>query len=149
VIARTTVWHIYECPPLVGWEGVVSVEEHVTMLADRGADAATVDSFILRFEAAIEIVADLTTWDGHGTWVVAALPDIELGEMKMMFVVQRREGDGPAFIASTTELPWLAAYERLSDASFQPRQRHAIAAPYLRRIREVRRNALKRRPAVN
>lgn len=149
MIARTTVWHIYECPPLVGWEGVVSVEEHVVMLADRGVDAGAIDSFVLRFEAAIEAVADLTAWEGQGTWVVAALPDIEHGQMRMMFVVQQREADGPAFIASTAELPWLAAYERLPDASFQPRQRHVFAAPYLRRIREVRRNALERRPAVN
>lgn len=146
---HTTVWSIYQCPPLVEWEGVVSVEEYVAMLADRGEPAVAIDSFILRFEAAIELVADLTTWDGDGTWVVAALPDIELAQMMMMFVVQRREGDRPAFIASTTELPWLAGYERLPDDSFQPRQRHEIAAPYLRRIREVRRNALKRRSAVN
>ncbi|MFV2074388.1 MAG: hypothetical protein ACC742_17320 [Thermoanaerobaculales bacterium] len=146
---RTTLWNIYQCPPLVEWEGVVSVEEYVAMLADRGESAVTIDSFVLRFEAAIELVADLTSWDGNGTWVVAALPDVELGQMMMMFVVQRPEGDRPAFIASTTELPWLAAYERLPDDSFQPRQRHAIAAPYLRRIREVRRNALKRRSAVN
>jgi len=149
VLMRTTVWHVYECPAIAGWEGVVSAEEHVVMLADRGADAAAIDSFVLRYEAAIEIVADLTSWAGNGTWVVAALPDVERGQMRMMFVVQQREADDPAFIASTTELPSLAAYERLPDASFQPGQRHALAAPYLRRIREVRRNALERRPAVH
>lgn len=149
VLTRTTVWHVYECPAIAGWEGVVSVEEYVTMLADRGTDAATIDSFVLRYEAAIEAVADLTSWEGDGTWVVAALPDVERGQMCMMLVVQQREADGPAFIASTIELPSLAAYERLPDASFQPGQRGALAAPYLRRIREVRRTALERRPAVH
>ena len=145
---RTTVWHVYECPPVAGWEGVVSVEEHLAMLAQRGADGATVDSFVLLFEAAVEIVADLTSWEGDGTWVVAALPDLERGEMRLMFLVQQSTG-GLTFIASTTELPWLSAYERRAGEDFEPRRRHAQAAPHLRRIRELRRQALDHRPRVN
>ena len=86
--ARATVWHVYECPPISLWsEGVVTVDKRLEMLT--GTEAVRVDSFVLLFEAAVELVADLTSYDGDGTWVVAAVPDVERGEMCLMFLVDQ------------------------------------------------------------
>ena len=155
--AGATDWHVYECPPIsLRGEGVVTVSRRLEMLA--GAETVRVDSFVLLFEAAVELVADLTTWDGGGTWVVAAVPDVERGEMRLMFLVEqstkylgpkhprRKNAEDLTFIASTTELPWLAAYERRAAEGFQPGQRNALAVPHIRHIRYRRRQGLERGP---
>lgn len=142
---RRTEWSVYECPAVAGWEGVVSAEEHLMVLAGRGADTETVDSFVLLLEAAVEGVADLTSWDGKGTWLVTALPDVGHREMRMMLVVTSGER---TYIASTTELPWLAEHERRAGESFRPRPRSGPVSAQLRRFRELRRQALADRPGV-
>lgn len=155
--ARATVWHVYECPPIsLRSEGVITVDKRMEILAKRHAEAATVDSFVLLFEAAVELVADLTSYDGDGTWVVAAVPDVERGEMCLMFLVdqsadhpRRKDTKDLTFIASTTELPWLSAYERRAEAAFEPGRGYALAVPHIRHIRYLRRQVLENRLITN
>jgi hypothetical protein len=56
-LVRTTVWHVYECPPIDEWAGAASIEEHITMLGERGEEIGAIESFVLLFEAAVGAVA--------------------------------------------------------------------------------------------
>ncbi len=140
---RTTVWHIYECPPIDEWQGVVGIEEHVTMLGERAEEIGDIEGFVLLFEKAVRAVADLTSREGDGAWVVSALPDVELREMQPFFLV-KQQNNGKTFIASTVELPWLAPFERLPGDDFQPSQ-HPYAKAYITHIRDVERRVIERR----
>jgi hypothetical protein len=146
VPVRTTVWHVYECPPTDEWEGTAGIEEHITMLGERGEEVGTIESFVLLFEQAVRAVADLTSWEGDGTWMVSALPNAERREMRPFFLIKQRT-NGMTFIASTTELPWLAAYERLPGDDYKPKQ-HPGAQAHITRIREVERRVIERRRGV-
>jgi len=142
-LVRTTIWCAYECPPIDEWEGTIGVEEYLSVLSERGETIQAIEDFVLVFEGGVRVIADLTTWEGDGTWMVSTLPDVVQRQMRVMFYIKQRN-NGTVFIASTAELPWLARYERKPGDDFQP-QIHPSAQASIKRIRQVEREVIDRR----
>lgn len=111
-------WHVYECPPVDCWNGAVGVEEYMVLLGERGIVGDNeIEVFVELFEGAVKAVAEMTLWEGDGTWWLSAIPDVERAIMWMMFLI-KQQNNGTTFIASMVELPWLEewrCHEPLSE----------------------------------
>ena len=118
----------------------------MVLLGERGIDVDEIEVFVELFEGAVKAVAEMTLWEGDGTWSLSAIPDVERAIMWMMFLI-KQQNNGTTFIASMVELPWLEEW-RCRKPRSEPGD-DSRSAFYIERLRTLSREVIEQRYPTN